>query len=350
MKTIPLKYRVSMYRAFAQMANNGLSITDFIKQKADKAANGTPVPGGKYYRTIAERLKRSQSFSDSLSGLLPSDEHMMIIISERNNGNDVLLRLSDLAEKKSHLRGIIAAQITKFSIFSFFSALFAIILVYFIQPAISDVVDVKALNESQIYFMDVVSPFVSKWLWLFIVIILGGVFLTILSLPLLTGSVRRSLDRYSPLHSAYRDYVTATVLLGMSMFLTSGGTAIQMFSILQRTGSRYISTNAAIILARLNSGRYGFADALNIGMFSPYEFDQLTDFVEAGSDISTAVEVLGRDAIERGQDRISSQFSLAMWTTVIAILGTSLVYFGYTGYLVASTVMFGSDAANQLGF
>lgn len=327
---LPTKQRIMLYRQLKRM----LKISPLKESLQEIALRAKQNKGGKQRAAacelMIEGLKNNRPMGQTLQGLVPPSECIILNVGERNGrlteSLDALLFL--LETQKGVVQSLVKAT-------TYPAVLFIITLGMYIGfkvemlPILESVVSSDKWSDTTL-LVSSIADFIAQY-WLFIIILFfGSGYAVYYSLPNWTHSeIRRMLDQY-PLYGTYRDLQSSTFILALSSMQRAGApldASIKQIRELSTPWMRQHLDNMLWKLRKVSSA----GDALDVGMI-PGELMADIKIATKSGDLDEALEELGREAIIEFKDKINLLANMIMPVGILCvainIILIGLAYYG----------------------
>lgn len=315
--------RLSTYRKIGVMLRNGVRLEKVLEDLYKRASDDGRKPKEAMailFDSWRRVVLNGGRLSDALDGWVPYSEKMIIQAGEEagklpENLDAVINVVKSSKKIKSVVLGGIAYPV----------ALLAATLVYLF------IFGLKVIPE----FTKIVNPdnwgnlarslyLMSKYVQSFgvptVAVLIIVIVAIVASMPKLTGNMRVTLDKMPPF-SVYRLVIGSGFMLALSA-LISGGQRIQdALSSLRSSASPYLRERLDGFLLGVNSGMKA-GDAMR---HSGYDFpskeiiDDLTVYAEHSNDFSEALQIIAREWLEDGVERITAQMKVLSGMAIITM-------------------------------
>lgn len=321
------KDRMFLYRKFISFLNQGIPLLDVLGEFYALYSRKNGDPRAVILLDIITRMKRGESFSSALSYWAPSSEVMLIESGERS-GNIVgaLRQAVEVATAIREMRSAIIGGLTYPVILLLVLAAMMVGFSLGIVPKLADVMD-PASWPQQAATLYTISQIVENY-GLYIAGGIIGLFVVIFySMPRWTSDVRKFVDGIPP-WSVYRSFESSTFLVALGALMKTGTPLMDSITRLRSLASPYVSKHLTIMLAKLKSGQPNGV-AMNTGFL---EREMAADIEIYGkvSDFQEAMEVIGREAISSGVEKIKmSTKALGNVVLILVAFYTGWVYYAF---------------------
>jgi len=249
--------KVRIIRQIQRLIGAGVPITTTLEMLWDLYSKKGRKPKEPMAAMVSEwrsRLNQGKSLAYSMQGWISIPEQMIIEAGEQSD--KLAVALDDALQADGASRGIRNAIIGGMVYpVILLLALIGILWGFSVEivPAFETILPHERWtgNAATMY---VISEFVVTWIPL-IGMIFGGVASAIfLTLPILTGPIRRYLD-YLPPWSIYKITQGASYMIAMRGFVSAGTTVPDALRNMLKIGNPYFKERVSAILARINMGR-----------------------------------------------------------------------------------------------
>lgn len=256
------KIREKFYQHLSDQVGNEIPIETSLNNFRARMIRAKKVSSAGLILLITQKLKNGLSFSQSLEGLVSTEELAMIHSGELA-GNlprslDLILeqRARTTRLKKTLIKGLSAP---------IFQLLVVCGVLWFIASSvIPQLESVVPMNKAKglVYALFVLSSFVNSW-WILVIPILlaAGLFTLAWSLPRWTGRTRLLAERYFP-YSYYRDLTGYQWLMVFTALLQAGIADVSILQMQSKTATPYLKERLTLFYQRLRSGGMGLAQAI----------------------------------------------------------------------------------------
>ncbi len=301
------------YATFADRLDHAGGVTaqelfalDASRYSQDEDGNAIETPRGVLSRYWAERfIETGGNFANTFAETIPSDDAAMIRLAQAAGAGALPLTLRDLARTSALIQNAKAKFVGTVAISVFAALLFFGVLL--ITPTVSVPMfkDLYGGVPKQYHSGAATALFafgdaVNSVLLILVVLMVGGGYFVVWSLPNLTGDLRRVLDRWS-IWRLYRDFYGALFLAVLStMVKTRGGVSTTLGQALKemRTGANpYKQWHMDLMIDRvegsaLGPGTKSDVEALNTGLIDRDSYFYLLD-VYQGQGLAIALDKAG---------------------------------------------------------
>lgn len=326
--------KVRIIRQIQRLINADVPITVTLDMLWDMYSKKGKKPKEPIALMIDEwlmRLNQGKSLATSMQGWISLPEQMIIEAGEESD--KLAVALDDALQAEGASRGIRNAIIGGL-IYPVILLLMLIGILWGfsakIVPTFESILPSEQWtgNAAKMY---VVSEFVITWLPL-IAMTFGGVLAaSLLSLPILTGPIRKYLD-YLPPWSIYKITQGASYMIAMRGFVSAGTTVPDALRNMLRIGNPYFKERVGAILARINMGRnlgeamveagHNFPDDEISGEVSVYA--ELDDF-------DTSLDILAKEwisgAVLKAQKASKMMNNVMLFLVAAAVAGIATTMF-----------------------
>lgn len=332
--------RLGLYRKIASFLNQGVSLDDTLKNlsKQYKKLNKNDV------RVLAiddwlSRMDKGDAFSQALKGWSPSSEIMLLRSGETG---DSLVEAFESAitgtEAIKRIKDTLVAQSTYPLILLI--ALFGIILFYAftVIPELALLDDPENWPSSPRAFHDM-SMFVKDYYY--IVFSILGILAIVVSTSMgrFTGFLRKYFDKMPP-WSIYKSFQSSVFLISLSAMLRSGIPLLTAIEELSSQSGKYTKSFMDKMIVDMKRSMSN-GEVLNNG-FLDTEIGIDVEIFSETSDFATAMDEVGREAIEVSIKKITAGTSTMRNLVLIGVAG-------YLGWSFTSIRELTTSIAQQVG-
>lgn len=330
-KSLPLKSRLELYRVIATYAKEKKSITKLLENKAIRARANGKLPNGKIFIAINNNIiNENMRVSDAFKEFIPNDEYLYFSLGERRgNLHGTLTELVYMVEKKSELNKRFMSVALKPSLFFVVAFIMVGVVVYKVVPEMMGMLEPGDLDPTQEFIINVLTPFLSAYYP-----IISGISLMLLAYMIWRmphtqhHGFRKVLDRYSPAHVLYKDFVSSIILLGVGCSMKGGTTLDDYFGFYRDSATAYGASWAQEIYTNLTSGDFAVAQSLDVGIFDIKDMEQIYDYAEGSGSIEESLSVIGREAVDTAIERIEKKANQIFWSLIALFFISMASYLG----------------------
>jgi type II secretory pathway component PulF len=315
-----------MYQSFADYLGQGIPVNDIVTMLAHsivKAKAKSQLFQVKILDDLAQQMSTGVDFSDALAKWVPLPE-VMSIRAGMKSGDPVtgMRNTIDALDASSSMMSTIIGKLTYPAILLI--ALCALIFFFSVAilPKIGSVLDpaswpppAKKLNS--------MSNFVREDWYIVIAVVVGLAILINWSLPRVVGPIRKILDKIPP-YSFYKAFHSANILISLASLMRSGIPYVNALEELAKLSTPYLRKHLNQIIYNMSDGR-DIGEAMDTGLFST-EMMVSIHMMSQNADFQAAINEIGRAAVQRSIDKIST---IAGLLNAVALLGVT----GYVGWV-----------------
>jgi type II secretory pathway component PulF len=167
------------------------------------------------------------------------------------------------------------------------------------------------------------SNFVREDWYIVIAVVVGLAILINWSLPRVVGPIRKILDKIPP-YSFYKAFHSANILISLASLMRSGIPYVNALEELAKLSTPYLRKHLNQIIYNMSDGR-DIGEAMDTGLFST-EMMVSIHMMSQNADFQAAINEIGRAAVQRSIDKIST---IAGLLNAVALLGVT----GYVGWV-----------------
>ncbi len=326
--------KVRILRQIQRLINAGVPITstlDMLWKLYSRKGKKPKEPMAQMIREWQQRLNQGKSLAESMNGWVSIPEQMIIEAGEQSD--KLATALDDALHAEGAGRGIRNAILGGLAYpFALFMALVGILwgFSHKIVPTFATILPPEKWTGNAA-IMYSISQFIVDWLPL-IGMVIGGAFTAmLLSLPILTGPVRRYLD-YLPPWSIYKITQGASFMIAMRGFVSAGTTVPDALRNMLKIGNPYFKERVSGILAKINMGRnlgeamleagYNFPDNEISGEVSVYA--ELDDF-DVSLDILAKEWING--SVQKARNAAKLMNNVMLFAVAAAVAGIATTMF-----------------------
>ena len=157
--------------------------------------------------------------------------------------------------------------------------------------------------------------------------IVGAIFLIGWSMKNITGPIRKYLDML-PMYSMYRSFQSSMFLVSLASMMKSGVDLEYSLQEIRKKSPKYIKYELSRVARRLDGGM-SVGKAFNVKFFDEESRVDINIYAKA-KNIGDSIDVIGKEAIKNGVDKISSIAEIIkflMMLSIVFYIGWS--YFGF---------------------
>lgn len=264
-KQFGAKERIQFYESLCALLENGVGIDDALLE-----VQGIFSDNGKKRRDptalaaagIGQAVRNGKSLGEASQRWIPYQETALIAAGERSNA---LVKAFVDCVQIIEARGRILSLILSVTIYP---AMLWAMMAYLLHVISSRMVPAMARVSNPEgwtgipYLLYQVSTYVSHWGLLTLILVVGSIVLSLVSLPFLTGPLRVRLDRLPP-WSIYKALHGATFLLNVSVMLKANINQIEALRSLQQGANRWLRERLVAAIYGVNQGK-NFGEALRL--------------------------------------------------------------------------------------
>lgn len=256
------KLREAFYQHICDQVGNGIALDTALKNFRARLIRNKKHAQARIVLLIIQKLQNGRKFSESLEGLVSSDE--LAIIASGELGGKLPFALSLILEQRA--RATRLKQTLRQGLSSTVGHLLITcgVLWYLASAVIPQLESAVPASSARglVHALYVVSGFVnSPWILLVPIILFAAVFFFIWTLPRWTGQQRLIAEQYFP-YSYYRDLVGYQWLMIFTTLLTSGIPDVAILQMQSKGASPYLRERLSLLYHRLRSGGMSLAEAL----------------------------------------------------------------------------------------
>lgn len=288
------KERMKLYRVLAGYLKSDKTAVEAVEVVGRRhAARKTQLTY--VFDDLSLSLASGKTLSAALQPWIPNNEYIFITSGER--GGVLLSALEELEDLTIKMRDLKESTVQKLSgpSATFLVTLLVIIgFSTFVAPKLEESFDMEMVPaQTQLFFA--FTHFVSATWWVWTLLLIGGLFGLVLSLPTWTGKVRSLVDNLPP-WTLYRTRQSAQFLITTASMLKTDISVTDAIAVAGEEGSPWLANHADNMLQKIAEGDQT-AKAIDVGML-PREFaDEIIDFGETSS-FEDALMYAGRQALE----------------------------------------------------
>lgn len=256
------KMREAFYQHICDQVGNDIALDTALKNFRARLIRNKKHAQARVVLLIIQKLQNGRKFSESLEGLVGSDE--LDIIGAGELGGKLPFALSLILEQ--HARATRLKQTLRQGLSSTLGHLLITcgVLWYLASAVIPQLESAVPASNARglVHALYVVSGFVnSLWILLVPTFLFGAVFVFLWTLPRWTGRNRLIAEQYFP-YSYYRDLVGYQWLMIFTTLLTSGIPDVSILQMQSKGASPYLRERLSLLYHRLRSGGMSLAEAL----------------------------------------------------------------------------------------
>lgn len=249
--------KLRIIRQIQRLIKAGVPITTTLDMLWNLYSHRGKKPREPLAQMITEwqgRIKQGKSLASSMHGWISLPEEMIIEAGEQSD--KLATALDDALQAETASRGIRKAILGGMAYPAALLGALIFMLWGFsteIVPTFETILPAEEWTGNAA-IMYSVSQIVITWLPLLGMIAGGAITAMVLSMPILTGPVRKLLD-YLPPWSIYKITQGASFMIAMRGFISSGTTVPDALRNMLRIGNPYFKERVSAILAKINMGR-----------------------------------------------------------------------------------------------
>ncbi len=256
------KTREAFYQHLCDQVGNDIALDTALRNFRARMVRSKKHAQARIILLIIQKLQNGRKFSESLEGLVGTDE--LAIISSGELGGKLPFALSLILEQRA--RSTRLKQTLRQGLSSTVGHLLITCgVLWYLSSAVIPQLEsaVPAANaRGLVHALYVISGFVnSLWVLSVPLFLFGAAFLFLWSLPRWTGRYRLVAEHYFP-YSYYRDLVGYQWLMIFTTLLTSGIPDVSILQMQSKGASPYLRERLSIFFHRLRSGGMSLAEAL----------------------------------------------------------------------------------------
>jgi type II secretory pathway component PulF len=320
------RVRKNMYQSFADYLGQGIPVNDIVTMLAHsivKAKAKSQMFQVKILDDLAQQMSTGVDFSDALAKWAPLPE-VMSIRAGMKSGDPVtgMRNTIDALDASSSMMSTIVGKLMYPAMLLI--ALCALIFFFSVAilPKIGSVLD-PASWPPPAKKLNTMSTFVREDWYVVISVVVGLAILVKWSLPRVVGPIRVILDKIPP-YSFYKAFHSANILISLASLMRSGIPYVNALEELAKLSTPYLRNHLNKIVFNMSDGR-DIGEAMDTGLFST-EMMVSIHMMSQNADFQAAINEIGRAAVQRSIDKIST---IAGLLNAVALLGVT----GYVGWV-----------------
>lgn len=326
--------KVRIIRQIQRLINAGVPITttlDMLWKMYSRNGKKPKEPMAQMIREWQQRLSSGKSLASSMQGWISIPEQMIIEAGEQSD--KLAVALDDALQAENATRGIRKAILGGLA----YPAILLVALIGILWGFSTEIVPTFATILPPEQWVGTpattytISQFIINWLPMLGMVLGGAITAMALSLPILTGPLRRILD-YLPPWSIYKITQGASFMIAMRGFVSAGTTVPDAMRNMLKIGNPYFKERVAAIFARINMGRnlgeamleagYNFPDNDIAGEVSIYA--ELDDF-DVSLDILAKEWING--SVEKAKSAAKIMNNVMLFAVAAAVAGIATTMF-----------------------
>jgi type II secretory pathway component PulF len=249
--------KVRIIRQIQRLINADVPITttlDMLFDLYSKKGKKPKEPMAQMVKEWQQKLNQGKSLALSMEGWISLPEQMIIEAGEQSD--KLAVALDDALQAENASRGIKKAILGGLA----YPAILLLALVGILWGFSTEIVPTFATilppenwvgSAAKMY---AISQFVVTWLPALAMVFGGAIVAAIISMPILTGPLRRILDHLPP-WSIYKITQGASYMIAMRGFVSAGTTVPDALRNMLKIGNPYFKERVSAILAKINMGR-----------------------------------------------------------------------------------------------
>lgn len=326
--------KVRIIRQIQRLINAKVPINttlDMLWNLYSKSGRKPKEPMAQMIREWQQRLSSGKSLALAMEGWISVPEQMIIEAGEQSD--KLATALDDALQADNAGRGIRKAIIGGLAYpIILLMALVGILWGFSVKivPTFATILPPEQWQGTPATTY-MVSQFIIEWLPM-IGMIFGGAFTAaLLSMPLLTGPLRRFLDHLPP-WSIYKITQGASFMIAMRGFVSAGITVQDALRNMLKIGNPYFKERAAAILSKMNMGRNLGQAMLEAG--NNFPDDDISGEISIYAELdgfSSALDVLAKEWINgsvlKAQTASKIMNNVMLFAVAIAVAGIATTMF-----------------------
>ncbi len=313
--------RRRLWLKLAKLLSNGVPIMDALGSMNERriASNGKNDGVSIALTSWMDSIRNGNRLSDAIKNWVDSDEQMLIAAGEQSGSLHLALEsVSEIMESKKKIRSAVIGGLAYPLLMLIIAFAVLIMFSYKIIPEFSAIVPDDKWHGIARVIIDFAN-FSRQWMWLIVLIIVGGIFSFFASLPRWTGGMRIQLDRYAP-YSIYRVMQGGTWMISFAALVAAGVRVENALQYLARDASPWLRVRTNACLSGMRSG-------LNVGdalAKSGYGFPDVEIIDDLGvysklSGFDAAAAILGKEWIVESVERIQGMMKVVFGVSVLSV-------------------------------
>lgn len=317
--------RLSTYRKIGVMLRNGVrleKVLDDLYRRASEDGKKPKEAMAVLFDSWRGVVLNGGRLSDALDGWVPYGEKMIIQAGEEAGKlPENLDAVINVVKSSKKIKSVVFGGLV------YPAALLAATLVYLfifglkVIPEFTKIVNPEKWGSlaKSLYIM---SQYVQSYGIPSVVLIVIFFAAVAASMPRLGGNIRVTLDRAPPF-SVYRLVTGSGFMLALSALIAGGQRIQDALASLGTSASPYLKERLDGFLLGVNSGMKA-GDAMR---YSGYDFpskeiiDDLTVYAEHSNDFSEALQIIAREWLEDGVERITAQMKVLSGMAIMTMAG-----------------------------
>lgn len=325
--------KTRIIRQIQRLVRAGVPINTSLEMLWKLYSKGGRKPKEPLAQMVAEwqtRLNQGKTLAGSMHGWISIPEEMIIEAGEE--ADNLARALEDALAADGASRGIRKAILSGLAYPAvLFLALIGILWGFSVEivPTFETILPARSWTGNAA-FMYGVSQFVTTWLPLLGMVTIGAISAMLLSMPVLTGPLRKYLD-YLPPWSIYKITQGASFMIAMRGFVSAGTTVPEALRNMLKIGNPYFRERVGATLGRMSMGRNLGEAMLETGFNFPDDniSGEVSIYAEL-DDFATSLDVLAKEwihgSVERAQTaaKLVNNIMLFAVAGVIAMIATTM--------------------------
>ena len=340
------KIRAPFYQHLVDQVGNEIALEKALVHFRDRMLRTKKHAYARIILLIIQKLQNGKKFSESLEGLVGSEE--LAIISAGELGGKLPFALSLILEQRE--RSVRLKQTLRQGLSSTVGhLLIACAVLWYLASAVIPGLESavpRAKAQGLVHFLYAISGFVnSAWIFLIPVFIGSALAALLWSLPRWTGPTRLIAERHFP-YSYYRDLVGYQWLMVFATLLASGISDVQILQMQAKGASPYLSERLSLLFHRLRSGGMSLPEAL----ISPTRQGGLSMNFPSPEINESIIALYGFANFPERITKLVTTWAAQIEARTLALANTTSKFFEYSMMFgMAILILAVQDLSNQVG-
>ena len=300
--------RKSFYDKISSYLDSGVNAFDTLGTIANRyRKNGDSR--AKLLDYVVEQMRQGASFSESIHGLVPEGEEMLIYAGEKGKGlSQGFKEAAILADSTAAIRRVISVGVAMPAFLIFILAGMLIGFQKKMVPVFVTLMPVQKWPGASKTLYNL-SLFVTDYWPLLGLLLLALSALVYATLGKWVGPVREKFFDNIPPWSVYKSFQASSFLLSVASLLNSGTPLADALSMLNRNSSKYMGKHLDIMLERLRTGSDTPGRAMNTGLLDSETAGDIEDYSQLAN-FEQAMGTMGKKMVTSSVTQISDRMAV----------------------------------------
>ncbi|ESQ17362.1 MAG: type II secretion system F family protein [Rhodobacteraceae bacterium] len=314
--------RTQFYQEFAALLRSGMSKPEALELLALVASDEGKKkgePSAVVLYGMLRDMKNGKSFGEAVKKWVPPDDRMVLDATE--NSDDFPGQLDEYVQTMKRKKKVVATIIGGLTYPIFLFILVFAMLVYFgreIVPQIGGVLPPERWTGAAA-FLRFLGVFATEYAVPFAVASVALSVLVFVSLPRLTGRVRRILDQL-PVYKLYRVYTGISFMLAVSSLMRGGMSPVVSVERILPSSTPYVKERlAGIRRGMLNGLDFGEALHRHGRSWPDYKMNLSIKIFARTQDLSKQLSRLAQDWLTMNQEKMEQRMGTIRTAALIGV-------------------------------